>query len=73
MALYSFSHKGGSMDLSIIKKKAKALGVMTEKKGNDEIVKAIQQAEGNLPCFKSSKESCDQYSCLWRKDCMPPN
>ena len=60
--------------LSIIelKKKAKAMGVTLPKTAKKpEIIRSIQQAEGNFPCFGTSDGSCDQYGCAWRGDCLP--
>ncbi len=57
-----------------LKKMAKTQGLTvagTAKK--HEIIKAIQQAEGNNPCFGSAKADCDQHACCWRMDCMEGN
>jgi hypothetical protein len=58
------------MDMSIVKEKAKALGIKAAKKSSTDLIKSIQEAEGNFPCFKSGVGSCDQQSCLWRTDCL---
>jgi hypothetical protein len=58
------------MNVTIIKQKAKELGVKTAKKDTTELIKSIQQAEGNSPCFKSGSASCGQQNCLWRIDCL---
>ena len=58
------------MDMTIIRKKAKKLGVKTSKTKKDDVIKAIQKAEGNFDCFGSAEEHCDQESCTWRKGCM---
>ncbi len=35
-----------------------------------ELVRAIQQSEGNQQCFGTNYSSeCEQYTCLWREDC----
>ena len=35
-----------------------------------ELVRAIQLAEGNSPCFNSnSSQVCEQDNCLWRGLC----
>jgi MFS superfamily sulfate permease-like transporter len=42
------------------------LGRMTK----SDLVRAIQVAEGNTPCFGSKNSSeCGQSDCLWRADC----
>ncbi len=36
------------------------------------LILAIQEAEGNNPCFKSNiAKNCEEMGCLWRKDCVP--
>jgi hypothetical protein len=59
------------MDMSVVKQKAKALGVKIAPRTNSvDLIKSIQQAEGNFPCFKTAIGSCDQAGCLWRTDCL---
>jgi hypothetical protein len=58
------------MDMTVVKEKAKALGIKAVKKSNVDLIKSIQQAEGNFPCFKTATGSCDQAGCLWRTDCL---
>jgi hypothetical protein len=36
-----------------------------------DVIRAIQQAEGNFPCYGTAVEGlCDQVRCLWRADCL---
>ncbi len=60
--------------LSIIevKQKAKALGLTLEKTAKKpEIIRAIQMAEGNTPCFGTRPVGdCEQQACCWRADCL---
>jgi hypothetical protein len=65
-----FFRKEYFMDMSVVKEKAKLLGVKAARKNNVDLIKSIQQAEGNFPCFKTASGSCDQQSCLWRTDCL---
>ena len=58
------------MDLTVVKEKAKALGIKSARKNSTDLIKSIQQAEGNFPCFKTANGSCDQQGCLWRTDCL---
>lgn len=58
------------MDMTIVKEKAKALGIKAGKKNSADLIKSIQTAEGNFPCFKTAGSSCDQQGCLWRTDCL---
>lgn len=58
------------MKLDAIKAIAKQHEIKTAKATKSDLVRLIQQAEGNVPCF-SSKSSmvCGQSDCLWREDC----
>ena len=62
--------EGAVMDATIIRDKAKSLGIKTARKKSDDLIKLIQEAEGNFPCFKTASDSCDQTGCLWRSDCL---
>jgi len=60
------------MKMNEIKIKAKVLGVKvmatTEKTYS---VRQIRRAEGNFDCFGTAKDSCDQWNCCLREDCLP--
>jgi hypothetical protein len=58
------------MDMTVVKEKAKSLGIKAARKSSTDLIKSIQQAEGNFPCFKTANGFCDQQSCLWRSDCL---
>ncbi|MBF0274642.1 MAG: SAP domain-containing protein [Nitrospinae bacterium] len=58
------------MKLQEIKDKAKGLGIKTSKIKKGDLVRSIQTAEGNIPCFESSVDYCDQKDCCWRPDCL---
>jgi len=58
------------MDMTVFKEKAKELGIKAVRKNSTDLIKSIQQAEGNFPCFKTASGFCDQYDCLWRTDCL---
>lgn len=50
---------------------ARALDIKTGKLRKNELIQAIQNHEGNFPCFGSAIDGvCDQYGCLWRLDCL---
>lgn len=52
-----------------IRGKARSLGV--EPSGpKQELIRRIQSAEGNQPCF-GTKAECEQDRCCWREDCLP--
>ena len=66
--------KGDTMvALPDIKKKAKEMGIAGTKMKKDDLILAIQKAEGNFPCFKSATSMCDQWTCLWRDECLSKN
>ena len=53
-----------------IRKIAKQNGINVNKMKKTDMVRAIQNGEGNNPCFQTgTKEACGQYECLWREDC----
>lgn len=59
------------MLINDIRKMAKEKGIKikrTMKKGD--IIRAIQESEGNFPCFGTAKGFCDQMGCIWRDDCL---
>lgn len=59
------------MTVKEIKAKAKDMGVAVgTKMKKADMVRTIQVAEGNSPCFQTGVTSCDQVNCCWRPDCM---
>lgn len=61
----------GSMNLSEVQKIARTKGLRFNPKADKvELVRSIQKAEGNFDCFGTAKGSCDQSTCLWKKDCL---
>lgn len=58
------------MKVNEIKEIARQHNLKVGKATKSELVKAIQQAEGNQRCFDSNFSSeCGQHSCAWREDC----
>lgn len=58
------------MKIEEIKVIAKQHNIKVGKAKKSELIRAIQQAEGNLSCFDiNSSDSCGQPACLWRGDC----
>ena len=53
-----------------IREIAKQKGIKAGKMKKVEMVRAIQAAEGNTPCFQSGINPCDQVNCCWRSDCI---
>ena len=59
------------MNLKDIKGIAQKHGVKAGKMKKEEIIRAIQRAEGNFDCFGTDVSSnCLQSDCLWREDCL---
>ena len=59
------------MNLKDIKGIAQKQGVKTGKMKKEEIIRAIQRAEGNFDCFGTGAAGhCLQSGCLWREDCL---
>ena len=58
------------MNMTVVKAKAKELGIKSGKKNSADLIKMIQKTEGNFPCFKTASGFCDQSGCLWRNDCL---
>ena len=58
------------MTLREIKEKAKTIGIKNSSKfKKDGLIRQIQQAEGNSPCFRGI-ENCGELNCAWRNDCQ---
>ena len=58
------------MRLTEIKEIAKQHNVKVGKATKSELVRSIQQAEGNFDCFDTGRASeCHQQTCIWREDC----
>ncbi len=59
------------MKLEEIKEIAKQYNIKAAKMKKSDLVKTIQQAEGNEQCFDSGKAiQCGQNGCAWREDCV---
>lgn len=59
------------MKMHDIKKIAAKMGVNPGKMNKKDLIRTIQEKEGNTPCFKMERDACDQYDCCWRNDCKP--
>lgn len=58
------------MKIEEIKAIAKQYKIKTSKVTKSDLVRAIQHAEGNIPCFgTNSSMTCGQTGCMWRNDC----
>ena len=59
------------MKFSDIQKYARILGVNSFGMKKIDLIKAIQKAENNIPCYGTTRvEHCGEMSCLWRSDCV---
>ena len=58
------------MKIQKVREKAKKLGVNSFGMKKVDLIRAIQSREGNVPCFKTGLDSCDQYECCWRSECF---
>ncbi len=50
--------------------KAKGLGISPEGMERANIIRSIQRAEGNTPCFGNSNGKCVHTACCFRAECM---
>jgi len=55
-----------------VRVQAKALGIKTSRRKKADVIRDIQRAEGNFPCFGTAVDHCNQTDCCWREACMPP-
>jgi hypothetical protein len=61
------------MKIQKIRSIAKEMGVKSARMSKGEIIRAIQEAEGNFPCFGTARDGfCDREDCMWKADCLPP-
>jgi predicted metal-binding transcription factor (methanogenesis marker protein 9) len=58
------------MNMKQVKEKAKTLGLQPGRMKKAELIRAIQTAEGNSPCFETAQGDCSQTGCCWMGDCV---
>lgn len=58
------------MKMTDIQKRAKGMGLKPGKVKKAELIRLIQEQEGNFSCFQTAQDSCDQTECCWRGDCL---
>jgi hypothetical protein len=60
------------MKVQEIRDLARTLGLgQTGRMSKLQLIRTIQSAEGNFPCFATALDDCcDQAGCLWRVDCF---
>ena len=58
------------MNMEEIRTVARQFSIKPAKMKKQELVQAIEQAEGNRPCYNTATAAfCEQLSCCWREDC----
>ena len=61
------------MKMQEVRAKAKALGLKeTFGLSKAELIRKVQEAEGNFDCFRRATDYCDQLQCCFRDDCLKP-
>lgn len=59
------------MKIDEIKDIARQHDITIGKTKKSDLVRLIQQAEGNQQCFGTNNSGvCGQHACLWREDCV---
>ena len=58
------------MKMTEVKAKAKNMGISPGKMRKADLIRSIQEQEGNSPCFDTKDSYCDQDGCCWRDDCL---
>ncbi|MHC4761835.1 MAG: SAP domain-containing protein [Planctomycetota bacterium] len=58
------------MKMPEIRKKAQSLGITPGKIKKNELIHAIQEAEGCTPCFGRSNGQCQYSDCCFMIDCL---
>ena len=60
------------VNMSEVRERAATAGLAgVSKLGKAELIRKIQQAEGNSPCFGADfRQNCSEVDCCWRGDCL---
>lgn len=58
------------MKMQEIREKARMLDLKSGKMRKTDLIRAIQAREGNPVCYDTGRDSCDQFECCWRDDCL---
>jgi hypothetical protein len=60
------------MNIQRVRAIAKAIGVNSARMSKGAIIRTIQKAEGNFPCFGTARDGfCDREDCMWKEDFLP--
>ena len=60
------------MNITEVRERAAAVGLVgIGKLRKAELIRKIQQAEGNNPCYEADwRHCCAEMFCCWRDDCL---
>ena len=58
------------MKMMEVKERARCLGIKAGKMKKHELIHAIQESEGNQPCFGKSNGQCSYKNCCFIDDCL---
>jgi hypothetical protein len=59
------------MKMQEVREIAKKWNIKAAKMKKTDVIRAIQQAEGNLNCYDTGyADKCGQENCIWREDCV---
>ena len=59
------------MHMNQVRARARKLNIQPGLLTKTELIRLIQETEGNVSCFKTDLPACDQLACCWRDDCKP--
>ena len=58
------------MKMQEVKEMAAKIGVKAGRKTKTDLIRTIQESEGNIPCFQTvAFSSCFEEDCCWRPEC----
>ncbi len=58
------------MKMQEVRTKAKALRINSFGKKKADLIREIQQKEGNFSCYGTATDYCDQLDCCFRSSCL---
>jgi hypothetical protein len=62
------------MNFTQVRDMAKGMGIKTGRVSKVDLIRSIQAAESNIPCFGTDRvQYCGEEACLWRADCQNTN
>lgn len=60
----------GRMNTHSPRKNVRKIEDQIGRKAKQELIRSIQEMQGEDPCFQSGRKVCDRFDCGWRRDCM---